>query len=264
VQLSAEESSLAFRLSGDVGVGEFQPADTREVQFPRVARRRLEYLGGFGGLTSTASDVLDELGWRLTIPSSIVAPRHAGASNVIGHALTIRYLPERSHLFGSMRATSSSKLAHHVVFRLAKPGDVMVVDAAGCGHVSVMGGLAASGAVRAGLGGAIVDGAVRDLRDILDSKLPVWSRFTTPVTGKGRLEAISINSPIQCGGVQVRAGDLVLADSSGVCFIPNELIEQVLGRVAEVAKEESTERARYASVRLPDTRQPSRRRGYAK
>ena len=229
-----------YRLSNDAGVGEFEPDDIREVSFQRVSAGHLDALRRFAGLTSTASDVLDELGWKLSLPASAIAPRHSGGGSVIGHALTLKYLPERRHLQHRSQDHGIPKLAHQVVFRSAHPGDVLVVDAAGCGEVSVMGGLAAASAVRAGVAAAIVDGAVRDISDIQSSGLPTWSRYVTPVTGKERLEAISINAPIQCAGVQVRPGDIVIADDSGVCFIPAELADEVLERVLEIATEEAS------------------------
>jgi 4-hydroxy-4-methyl-2-oxoglutarate aldolase len=236
--MDEERGERKYRLSSDTGVGGFEPQDIREVSFPRASARQLDALRGFAGLTSTTSDVLDELGWRLSVPASAICPRHAGGGSVIGHALTLKYLPERPHLRHRNKDESVPKLAHHIAFRLARPGDVIVVDAVGCGEVSVMGGLAAASAVRAGVAAVIVDGAVRDVSDVRSSGLPTWSRYVTPVTGKERLEAISINAPIQCAGVQVRPGDIVIADDSGVCFVPAELADQVLERVLEVAAED--------------------------
>jgi 4-hydroxy-4-methyl-2-oxoglutarate aldolase len=233
-----ERGIADYRLSSDAGVGEFEPEDIREVVFPRASVRQLDALRSYAGLTSTASDVLDELGWKLSLPASAIRPRHTGGGSVIGHALTLKYLPERHHLRHRSEDHSVPKLAHHVAFRLALPGDVVVIDAVGCGEVSVMGGLAAASAVRSGVAGVIVDGAVRDISDIRSCGLPTWSRYVTPVTGKERLEAISINGPIQCAGVQVRPGDIVIADDSGVCFIPAEVADQVLERVLQVAAED--------------------------
>jgi 4-hydroxy-4-methyl-2-oxoglutarate aldolase len=236
---------VTFRLSDESRVGLFEPADTRQVAFRRVAESQLAKLRNLGGLSPATSDVLDELGWRTSVSSSFLEPRHGANVSVVGHAVTIRYLPERHHLHSSGNEAAETRLAHHVLFRLAKPGDVMVVDASGCGQVSVMGGLAATAAVRAGLAGAIVDGGIRDVREVRSSKLSVWSRYVTPVTGKHRLEAISINSPIQCGGVQVRPGDLVIADESGVSFVPTELVDQLLARLAEIASVETAELQRH-------------------
>jgi regulator of RNase E activity RraA len=187
------------------------------------------------------SDILDELGWSLAVPASMLIPRHQGGSTVVGHAVTLSYLPERRTLASAYQSSDPPKLAHHVVYRLAREGDVMVVDARGAESVSLMGGRAAAAAVRAGIAGVIVDGGVRDLDDVRRVGLSVWSRGTTPVTGKCRLEAISVNRPACVGGVQVRPGDLVVADDTGVCFVPTELIDSVVERVLEVASDEAAD-----------------------
>ena len=180
-----------YRLSSDGAVGEFQPEDVRAADFRRVAPKSLDVLRKLDGLTSTASDVLDELGWRLSVPAATL-PRRSGDGCLVGHAITLRYLPERFHMGHRNPRASTPKLAHHVAFRLSRPGDVVVIDAAGCGAISVMGGVAATAAVKAELSGAVVDGAVRDVAELRSSGLRVWSRYITPITGKERLEAVSI------------------------------------------------------------------------
>jgi len=69
------------------------------------------------------------------------------------------------------------------------------------------------------------------VRDIAHSRAlgyPVWASDITPVTGKWRLETVEINGPIQIGGVRVAPGDLVVADDTGVCFIPRDVVLEVL------------------------------------
>jgi regulator of RNase E activity RraA len=117
----------------------------------------------------------------------------------------------------------------------------MVVEASVRDPISVMGGRAAAAAARARLSGAIVDGGVRDIDEIRLARLPVWSTSVTPISGKGLLEPVTINGPISCLGVQVQAGDLVLADETGVCFIPLEIASEVVVRIFEVAKKEASD-----------------------
>jgi regulator of RNase E activity RraA len=93
-------------------------------------------------------------------------------------------------------------------------------------------------ALNAGLSGFVVDGAIRDIDEYLAIGFPVWSRALTPLTGKGRLEGVSINAPVSCGGHQICTGDLVLADGTGVCFIPAELAETLVERVLDAGKAE--------------------------
>jgi 4-hydroxy-4-methyl-2-oxoglutarate aldolase len=212
--------------------GEILAAD-----FDRVEPKRLSRLCEISGLSSTVSDLLDQLGWALAVPATVLVPRNDRTRPIIGHAVTLRYLPERRSLRTTAAPQHESKLAHSAAFDAAGPGDIVVVEARTDSPVSVMGGNAASEGTAKGLGGAVVDGAVRDLDEISAADFPVWSRFVTPVTGKYRLEAITINGAVDCGGVQVRPGDLVVADHTGVCFVPAQIADEIVARVLSAEPE---------------------------
>jgi regulator of RNase E activity RraA len=236
--MSVPSEMPKYRLSGDEGVGQFEPADIRPVSFRRLPPDRLARLALIPGLTPTTSDVLDEMGWQMTVPVSTLPQRHRQDTVVVGQALTLKYLPARRHILYPGQGDQPPMLAHHIVLRLASPGDVMVIDASGVGPISTMGGIAARAAAARDLAGVVVDGGVRDLDELLATALPLWSRYVTPRAGKGRLEAVAVNSPVLCGGVQVRAGDLVIADSTGICFVPIDIVDPVIDRVLEVAESE--------------------------
>lgn len=232
-------SGRHYRLSGDEGVGLFEPTEIRSPTFQRLDPQMVTRLRDVKGLTATASDILDEMGWNLAAPATVLVPRFLIAPAVVGHAITIRYLPERMSSGAAQAAPGPPKLAHHVVYRLAQPGDVMVVEAHSLRAVSVLGGRAAAAAHRIGMSGVVVDGAIRDLDEVAMVGLPIWSTWATPITGKSRAEAVGINTPIACAGVQVQPGDLVLADTSGVCFLPNEIASEVADRILQVAADEA-------------------------
>ena len=78
-------------------------------------------------------------------------------------------------------------------------------------------------------------GGVRDVAHSRRIGYPVWSTEITPSTGKWRVETVEINGVVQIGGVRVSPGDIVLADDTGVCFIPRDRAEQVL----ELARKKS-------------------------
>lgn len=218
---------------------EFILRDIRKPTFERVGSQMLDALRRVQGLTATASDVLDGMGWNLAVPAALLPPRFGKPIVVAGQALTLRYVPERRRFDSAEALTLPSKLAHQLVFGLAKPGDVMVVEASVRDPISVMGGRAATAAASTGLAGAIIDGGVRDLDEIRAAGFPVWSKWVTPISGKGRLEPLTINGPVSCMGVQVHAGDLVLADETGVCFIPVEGASDVVRRILEIAEQEA-------------------------
>jgi regulator of RNase E activity RraA len=230
-----------YRLSGDEGVGLYEPPDLREPAFERVDRALLDALRACSGLSATVSDVLDELGWQTSTSAGLLTPRHHVSAPVVGQALTLAYLPSRRHVLHDGHEESPSRLSHLVLFQAARPGDVAVIDARTETPVSVLGGLAAAAAARAQLAGVVVDGAVRDVDQIGAAGIPLWSRSITPRSGKSRMEAVSLNAPVQCGGVQVQPGDLVVADATGICFVPVELVDAVAARVLEVSAQESSE-----------------------
>jgi 4-hydroxy-4-methyl-2-oxoglutarate aldolase len=234
--------SSLIPVSGDVGTGTFQPGDVRPADFKRISRQRLDSLGELTGLSSTASDVLDELGYTLSVSTDVLRLRTAPV-RVVGQALTIRYLPERRSASHAELRRSQSKLTHHAAFAMAQRGDVAVIEVGGMPGVSVLGGIGAQSASTAGLAGCIVDGAVRDLEQIQALGLPVWARTLTPRTGKWRVEAVAINAPIACAGVQVHAGDLVIADETGICFVPIEVAEAAIDRILEVTRQEAEQLA---------------------
>jgi regulator of RNase E activity RraA len=206
--------------------------------FKRIAPDRLAAVAALTGLSSTASDVLDELGYALSVSTDVLKQR-TGRARVVGQALTIRYLPERRSSSHPELRHSQSRLTHHAAFAMAQPGDVAVIEVGGGLAVSVFGGIAAQSAIQSGLAACIVDGGIRDLEQIQDLGLHVWARFLTPTTGKWRVEAVSINQPVACGGVQVHAGDLVIADETGLCFVPIAVAEAAIDRILEVTRQEA-------------------------
>jgi 4-hydroxy-4-methyl-2-oxoglutarate aldolase len=227
-----------FRMSGDESVGLFEPDDVHGPDFERASPETLERLRACTGLTPTTSDVLDELGWLTSVPAGWVAPRHLDSRPLVGQAQTLAYLPTRRHVSYPGSDAVPPKLAHQVVYRQALPGDVMVIAAPTPEPVSTMGGIAARQAVDAGLGGVLVDGSVRDIDQIRASGLPIWTRSLTPRAGKARLEAASVNARVVFAGIQVQPGDVVVADATGICFVPIEVAEAVFARVLEVSEDE--------------------------
>jgi regulator of RNase E activity RraA len=226
-------------VAGDDTTGFFAPADIRPSDWPRIDPELLAKLRGLFGLTPTASDALDELGLPLVVGSETLCPRVPGAQ-LVGQVLTMRYLAERRSSSGLTDPDATSRLGHRVAHSQCQRGDVVVIESP-VTTASVFGGIAALDASRHGLSGVVVDGAIRDVDEIIARGLPTWSRAVTPRTGKFRLEAVQINAPISCGGCQVLPGDLVLADDNGVCFIPVEVAEQTIERILEVSATEAAQ-----------------------
>jgi regulator of RNase E activity RraA len=133
---------------------------------------------------------------------------------------------------------------------MAEPGDVLVVDFGGNVEASNMGGQSCLTAKMQGLSDAVVFGAVRDVDTIRELGFPAWRRGGTPRTGKYRMEAIEIDGPVTVHDVLVEAGDFVVADDSGICFIPPHLVLPILKEA------QATEAAAEASRKLIRKKRP--------
>lgn len=127
------------------------------------------------------------------------------------------------------------------------PGKVIVVDNGGRTRVSGWGGNLSLAASRAGCAGVIIDGACRDLDESAELNFPVFAANPVPTTARGRIIEQAWDVPITVQGVTVRPGDWVVADGSGVVFIPAERIEEVL-HAAEVI----VDKERQMAARIRD------------
>lgn len=197
----------------------------RLMQVPRPAQGLIDRFKLLGGdASSIVSDIMDELGIVGVLPASQFVPTIAG-SCMVGPALTVRNIMQREHAYETARARVN-KMAEFEAHNLAVPGDVIVID--GVAGISNMGGISAQTGKRQGEAGAIVSGAIRDLSHSRSVGYPLWATEISPVTGKWRIETVEINGDVEIGGIRVSPGDIVLADDTGVCFMPQNRAEEVL------------------------------------
>ena len=117
-----------------------------------------------------------------------------------------------------------STLLHDTIGRL-RPGDVLVIDRLGDHKHACLGGGVACAIVRSGCAAVVIDGTITDRQEILHYKLPVWSRGFSPVTTRLYDIGGALNVPISCGGAAVLPGWVVVADDSGVLFMPPDEAE---------------------------------------
>ncbi|TXN30570.1 RraA family protein [Lacisediminihabitans profunda] len=186
-------------------------------------------------LSATVADALDALGINGCIGSSTLVPT-LPSERIVGRAITLRNSPSRVDIYKAVTDGTWLMAEIHAV-EVALPGDVVVVS--GLPEVSNMGGLVAAMARRGQLAGAIVDGAVRDVGQSRRRGFPIWSRDITPRTGKWRGTSVEINGTIALAGVTVEAGDLVVADETGVCIVPHSVIDDVIARCEAIDSREA-------------------------
>ena len=113
---------------------------------------------------------------------------------------------------------------------------VLVIDVKG-GETAVWGELATWSARIKGLAGIVIDGAVRDLDDLLQMDVPIFCRHISSNAGepKGFGE---IGAEIICGGERVRTGDWIIGDDSGVVVVPQERAQEIANRALDVKEHE--------------------------
>lgn len=119
----------------------------------------------------------------------------------------------------------------------AQPGDVLVVDTQHS-PTAVVGELIATEAERKGLGGIVVDGVCRDVAGLRRLPLPVYARSTRPNAGGAGMVG-ELQVPVQCGGVDVRPGDVLFADDDGVLVGSTEQVLRALPQAEEIQRREA-------------------------
>ena len=156
----------------------------------------------------------DELN-RTQIMRAAIKPLAPG-SGFAGQALTARCMV-------------GDNSALHYALAGAWPGAVIVADAGGFEDTAVWGGLMHTGAKQRGVAAVVIDGAVRDVAELRDSGLPVYVRAAVPA-GPHKGFGGAVNATIQCGGVPVSPGDLVIGDDDGVIVIRPDQIDGLMAR----------------------------------
>jgi 4-hydroxy-4-methyl-2-oxoglutarate aldolase len=196
------------------------------LELPRLEPAILDGFRALGDLTGTTSDALDECRIAGVVPGSTLRATDPKA-RLVGQAITVH---------NQRRDMEKSGLGEIEAHNLAQPGDVLVIQ--GVSGISSMGGISASVGKRQGEAGAIVDGAVRDIDHSRRIGYPVWCSSVSPITGKWRIQTVSINRPVSICGVAVSPGDLVVADEVGVCFVPFVRAAEVLAVAQRLAVRE--------------------------
>lgn len=194
-----------------------------------MTTRECALLGEFFALDSeSVSDALDSLG----LPSGFggIAPMW-GQPRVVGWAATVEVAPRAG------QAVADTHIAATAV-AVAGHSHIMVVANAGRIDVSCWGGLLSLGASRRGISGVVVDGACRDVDEARQLGFPVFARATTPRTARGRLKQVSAGDPVVVEGTRVAAGDVVIADETGVAIVPRSRAGEVLAAAQRLADRE--------------------------
>ncbi len=186
--------------------------------------------------SAVVADALDGLGLRDQCPDVSFGVRTLGDAVLVGRARTTLWAdifeedPRPYEL--ELRAVDD-----------CRPDDVLVCATGGSLRSAIWGELLSTAARNRGCVGAIVDGAVRDIRAMRAMEFPVFARDARPADSRDRQRVIQIDVAVEIGGVVVRPGDLVVADEDGVVFVPRHAEEQALARALEKVGTENRIRA---------------------
>lgn len=117
----------------------------------------------------------------------------------------------------------------------APSGTVLVCNGQSSDAGVMMGELMSTFAKKRGILGAVIDGAVRDIAELLELGFPVFTRHITP--RNGTIDQIGdVQKTISCGGVIVRPNDIICGDSNGVVVVPVEILEHVVTGALELER----------------------------
>jgi regulator of RNase E activity RraA len=142
---------------------------------------------------------------------------------MVGRARTLRYIPLRRDVQQMIKLPPlNTKSAEE-----SEPGDIIVVDAHGCVEAGFTGDVVTTRFLVRGGAGMVVDGAVRDLHVIRQMDMPLYIKGAHAAASGRAIMGADYQVPIQCGGVTVIPGDILLGDSEGILVIPANLAEEV-------------------------------------
>ncbi|MEY4640339.1 MAG: hypothetical protein RLZZ227_333 [Pseudomonadota bacterium] len=174
------------------------------------------------------SDALDTLGLK---GAHSGLPRRSTRKRIAGTVHTVK-LHAQAPAGGSRRHLGTAAI------EAADDLSVIVVEQRTGIDCAGWGGVLANAAQAKGVRGVIMEGPARDIDEYEEIGFPVFSRYTTPHTARGRVWEEAFDIPVQVGDAIVAPGDYVIADGSGVVFIPAARIEEILIVAEMVAEKE--------------------------
>lgn len=195
--------------------------------FDKRYRARLQKLS-----TTNLSDALDAIGTR----GAVIGIRPMfDCGRVVGRAVTIKITA--AGVVRSKRHLGVEAIAS------AEAGDIIAIDNHGDVANNCWGEVLSCAAKVKGVSAVVVDGAARDLDACKDMEFPVYARGAVPITARGRITQESFNTTIRLGDVQVRPGDIIVADINGVVVLRPEQLDEIVDKAEMLMDKEERMKA---------------------
>lgn len=193
------------------------------------------------------SDMLDGLGYRHQVLAAHIRPLQDDLV-LVGRARTALY----RDVYHLPPGHNPYALEIALIDDLA-PGDIPVLACGTSGRIAPWGELLTTASLARGASGCVTDGLVRDTRAIRARRFPVFAGGIGPLDSKGRGEVAAIDVPVECAGVVVNPGDLMVGDADGVVAVPQHVIRQAVARALDKLETESRTRTELeAGAKLAD------------
>jgi regulator of RNase E activity RraA len=186
--------------------------------------------------TAVLSDTLDALELRNQAMRPGIRPLDLSI-DMAGRARTGLYMP----VFHVEPDDNPYELEIQLIDDL-QPDDVAVLACGDSGRIAPWGELLTTASLARKAAGCVTDGLVRDIRQIVQMRFPVFHGGIGPLDSKGRGRVMQIEVPVMCAGVLVRPQDVVVGDADGVVVIPREVEERVVAMAIEKVTGENNTR----------------------
>ena len=176
--------------------------------------------------TCQVADAFDKLKIRGHMPDIILLSPDSGY-RMAGEAHTVRMVPAGG-------GPLPKREVHHI--DAAPEGSIDVISIPPGVTTANWGGMMTTRAQVMKLCGVVLDGRTRDIEEHRQAGFPVFARGVSVHGSGGYTIPISVGEAINCGGVAVRQGDIILGDVNGVVVIPKEKLEEVIDKMNELAE----------------------------
>ena len=167
---------------------------------------------------------------RVGLLSPEIRPVKAGLK-LVGRAVTVF-------------ATPGDNVMIHVAMEQCEPGDVMVVAVNSRSECGYFGDLLATLMQARGIAGLVIDSGVRDLADLRQMGIPVFSRC---ISAQGTVKETlgDVNVPVVCGGQVINPSDLIIGDDDGVVVVRRHELDLVAQKSEAREDKEAAIREKY-------------------